>query len=205
MPAASDAREWAVKEAICADRKARHLPKDIRMKTFGRILGAVVACAVVLLVVLRFTGLNPIGDTPGAGNYPGLWLSGDVVTAPVTDWAFATQFKTDKVQTRTWYGIPHSVTTNHVVHDGTLYLTSLFAAGRPFPEGKSWVRNVMRDPHVRIKFGDKLYDCVLSHVTDPAEIAAVRGTRARETPPAAAASPTSGPVSVQHLFRVSQE
>lgn len=169
------------------------------MKTLGRILGAIVICLVLALAVVRVTGFNPIGNIPGPGNYPGLWLSGKVVTTPVTDWSFVTQYKTDKVQTQTWYLIPHSVTTGFILHDGQLYLTSMFGAGVPFPQGKAWVSNVIRDPHVRLKFGDNLYDCVLSHVTDPDERASVLRARAKQNPQLLAAA-TNGPV--MHLFRV---
>lgn len=170
------------------------------MKSLAKFVGAVLVCLALALVALRITGLNPIGDTPGRGNYPGLWLSGEVVTTPVTDWSFASQYKTDKLQTRTWYLIPHSVTTGHIVHNGQLYITSLFPAGMPFPQGKSWVTNVMRDPHVRLKFGNKLYDCVLSHVTGPDEEAAVLGPRAKQNPQLLASDATGGPV--LHLFHV---
>ncbi|HUA21211.1 MAG TPA: hypothetical protein VMB25_20830 [Bryobacteraceae bacterium] len=169
------------------------------MKTLAKTVGAILVCLVLALVVLRITGLNPTGDTPGRGNYPGLWLSGNVVTTPVTDWSFADQYKTDKLQTRTWYLIPHSVTTGHIVHNGQLYITSFFPAGMPFPQGKSWVKNVMRDPHVRLKFGNNLYDCVLSPVTDPDERAAVLGPRAKQNPQLLASAP-GGPV--MHLFHV---
>jgi hypothetical protein len=168
------------------------------MKTVAKIIGSILVCFVVVLVVLRITGFNPIGNTPGPRNYPGLWLSGKVVTAPVTDWSFATQYRTDKVQTRTWYMVPHSVTTGFIVHNGQLYITSMFAAGMPFPQGKSWVTNVMRDPHVLVKFGNNLYGCVLSPVTDPDERAAVLGPRARRNPPPADSNGGGGPV--LHLF-----
>src|ERR1700693_6284988 len=168
------------------------------MKTGARSAGVVLVCLAFVLVILRVTGFNPIGDTPGPGNYPGLWLSGKVVTTPVTDWSFATQYRTDKVQTRTWYMIPHSVTTGFIVYNGQLYLTSMFAAGMPFPQGKSWVKNVMRDPHVRLKFGNNLYDCVLSPVTDPDERAAVLGPRAKQNAQPSASNVTNGPV--LHLF-----
>src|SRR5215472_15455471 len=173
------------------------------MKTLTRIVGAILVCLVLALVVLRITGLNPIGETPGPGNYPGLWLSGNVVTSPVSDWSFANQYKTDKLQTRTWYLIPHSVTTGHILHNGQLYITSFFPAGTPFPQGKSWVKNVMRDPHVRLKFGNNLYDCILSPVTDPDERAAVLGPRAKQNPQLLAADSTNGPV--LHLFHVQSE
>jgi hypothetical protein len=172
------------------------------MRTLARIAGAILICLVLVLVVLRIAGFNPIGDVPGKGNYPGLWLSGEVVTTPVTDWSFASQYKTDKVQTRTWYGIPHSVTTGFIVHNGQIYLTSMFPAGVPYPEGKSWVKNVIRDPHVRLKFGNNLYDCVLSPVTDPDERAAVLGPRAQRNPQLMATN-TNGPV--MHLFHAQAE
>ena len=173
------------------------------MRTLAKTVGTIVVFLVLVLVVLRITGFNPIGNIPGPGNYPGLWLSGTVVNTPVTDWSFASQYKTDKVQTRTWYGIPHSVTTGFIVHSGQLYLTSMFAKGVPFPGGKSWVKNVMRDPHVRLKFGDNLYDRVLSHVTDPDERAAVLGPRAKQNPQLLASNSTDGPV--LHLFHVLPE
>ena len=168
------------------------------MKTASKIAGTMLICLALVLVVLRITGLNPIGDTPGPRNYPGLWLSGQVVTTPITDWSFVTQYRTDKVQTRTWFLIPHSVTTGFVVYCGQLYLTSMFRAGMPFPQGKMWVSDVMRDPHVRLKFGDKLYDCVLSHVTDPAERAAVLGSRAKQYPQLTASYANNG--AGMHLF-----
>jgi hypothetical protein len=167
------------------------------MKTLAKMIGAILVSLVLLLAVLRITGFSPIGDTPGPGNYPGLWLSGKLIPTPVTDWSFATQYRTDKVQTRTWYLIPHSVTTGFVVRNGQLYLTSNFGPGVPFPQGKSWVKNVMRDPHVRVKFGNNLYDCVLSSVTDPDERAAVLADRAKLSLAPSAPRATSG----MHLFR----
>jgi len=173
------------------------------MSTLTKIAGAILVCLVLLLVVVRITGFDPIGNTPGRGNYPGLWLSGTVVNTPVTDWSFVSQYKTDKVETRTWYGIPHSVTTAFILHDGQLYLTSMFGKGVPFPDGKSWVKNVMRDPHVRLKFGENLYNCTLTPVTDPDERAAVLGPRAKQNPQLLALDSTNGPV--MHLFHVHPE
>src|ERR1019366_10676133 len=109
------------------------------MRTLAKIVGGILLCFVLLLVLVRITGFSPIGNVPGPGNYPGLWLSGNVVKTPVTDWSFVTQYKTDKLETRTWYGIPHSVTTGYILHDGHLYITSMFAKGVHFPDGKSWV------------------------------------------------------------------
>jgi hypothetical protein len=171
------------------------------MKTVSKIVGVVVIVLLLVLLVLRFTGFSPIGNAPGPGNYPGLWLRGNVVTTPVADWSFATQYETDQLQTRTWYVVPHSVTTGFVVYNGQLYLTSIFGAGVPFPQGKSWVANVMRDPHVRVKLGSNLYDCFLSLVTDPNEGAAVLAARARQSPGALSAGSGSPGDPTMHLFR----
>ena len=92
------------------------------MKMLLKIVGAIVICMVLLLATLRATGLNPHGDTPGAGSYPGLWLSGNLVTTPVADWSFTDSIQTVKVQTNTWYLIPHSVTTWCIAYNGQLYL-----------------------------------------------------------------------------------
>ena len=129
------------------------------MKTLWKIVGALLLCLILLLVVLRITGLEPQDRTPG------LWLNGNLVTTPVTDWSFTDKYPTVKLQTSTWYLLPHSVTINCIAYNGQLYLTSTFPAGTR----RSWNDNVLRDPHVRIKIGDNLYDRTLSLVTDPAE------------------------------------
>jgi hypothetical protein len=173
------------------------------MKILLKIVGAVLVCLVLLLVVLRITGFSPIGNTPGPGNYPGLWLKGEVVTTPITDWSFANDYPTDKLETRTWYLIPHSVTTGFIVYHGQLYITSRFAKGKTFPQGKSWTTNVMRDPHVRLKFGDKLYNCTLSVVTDPAEVNAVLAVRANGN--SQPSGPNAADGSVMHLFHAQSD
>ena len=130
------------------------------MKTLLNILGIVVACLVLLLVALRITGFGPHDRTPG------LWLKGNLVTIPVADWSFTDKIETVNVQTRTWYLLPHSVTTYCVAYNGQLYLTSVYRAGLTYPHGRSWNENIVRDPHVRIRIGDQLYDRTLSRVTD---------------------------------------
>ncbi len=97
---------------------------------------------------------------------PGLWLTGDRVTEPVTDWSFTENHQEIFVQTRTPYLIPHSVTTYCTVYEGDLYLFSAYYQGGVFPDERGWNRNVMRDPRVRLKIGDRIFDQTVSHVTD---------------------------------------
>ncbi|HVB99947.1 MAG TPA: hypothetical protein VNJ12_11535 [Candidatus Dormibacteraeota bacterium] len=137
------------------------------MKTLLKVAGAILACLVLLLVVLRITGVGPLGHTPG------LWIKGNSVTTPVADWSFANKYQTLEIQTQTPYLLPHSVTTYFVVYQGQLYVSSSYPAGVKYPHGRTWNEDVARDPHVRIKIGSQLYNCMLVHVTDPALSAAV--------------------------------
>lgn len=146
------------------------------MKTLLKVIGIILICLVLLLLVLSVTGFEPHGGTPG------LWLKGQIVTVPVSDWSFTDTIPTIEVQTNTWYRIPHSVHTYCVSYSGQLYLTSVYRAGLTYPNGRSWNANVARDPHVRLKIGDKLYDRTLSYVTDSAERAAVIQLKAKKYP-----------------------
>jgi hypothetical protein len=100
---------------------------------------------------------------------PGLWLSGEAETTPVTDWSFTDEQREIFLETRTWYGFRHSVTVVCAVHDGALYVPSLYYDGGEFPEKRHWHRNVARDPRVRLGIGDRLYERRAVLVTDPAE------------------------------------
>ena len=139
-------------------------------------LGVLVAVVLVALVTLRIVGLDP------QDRRPGLWLKGEVVTQPVTDWSFTDQYPNIFVQTRSWYGLPHSVTTTITAHDGKLYLTSVYRPGGRFPDDRLWNRNIMRDPHVRLKIGDRVFERTVALVTDPAEKDAVLATKAKKYP-----------------------
>ena len=138
------------------------------MKIAGKIIVGVLVGLFLVLLVVRATGLNPHGGVPG------LWLSGNVVTTPETDWSWTDKYQTDELQTNTWYGLPHSVTTWNIAYNGQLYLATSGA------DVREWPKNVARDPHVRLKIGDQLFDCTLVVVTDPAEIAGMMQVRAKK-------------------------
>src|SRR6202030_1217454 len=87
--------------------------------------------------------------------------------------------RTIQVETRTWYGVPHSVTIGgDLVRDGKLYIHGHSDPNRmkiPFPFDKAWTRNVDRDPRVRLKIAGKIYEAIVVPVTDRAEGAALLG------------------------------
>lgn len=142
------------------------------MKMLLKIVAGIIVCLALALVVLRITGLNPHARTPG------LWLTGNLVTTPVTDWSFTDKVPNIELQTESWYLLPHSVTINCLSYNGQFYVSSVYPKGT----ARSWDDNVMRDPHVRIKIGDNLYDRSLVPVTDPAEKAGVLGAREKKYP-----------------------
>jgi hypothetical protein len=112
---------------------------------------------------------------------PGLWLSGEVVQEPVTDWSFTDAVPEIFVETRTWYGIPHSVTTVCAGLGERLYVPSVYFEGGDFPDARFWNRNVVRDPRVRLKIGDRIYERSATLVEDGAEWQAALGAFARKS------------------------
>jgi hypothetical protein len=186
------------------------------MKTLkvGIVLIAVILA--VTLLTLRVTGLEPqyldLNDLRAHHMIarPGLWLKGEVDTMPITDWSFVDKVEhpgrslnTVLVETRTPYFLPHSVRTVPLVRNGQLYIRShQDRMDLPFPNDKSWTSNVARDPRVRIKIGDKLYEANILLIADRAQAIAVLG-RNPETL-------QNGPdgqehvVGYDHVFRVFQ-
>jgi hypothetical protein len=161
------------------------------MKTLKVGIGLIVVLLALMLLTLRVTGLEPqyldLNDLRAHQMIarPGLWLEGEVVTTPVTDWSFVNKVEhpgqslnTVLVETRTPYFIPHSVRTVPFVRDGQLYIRShQHRMDLQFPNDKSWTSNVARDPGVRIKIGDKLYEATMVLIADRAQATAVLGRK----------------------------
>ena len=142
------------------------------MKRLLQSLGIIVVCLILILIVLRITGFGP------HARMPGLWLKGNVVATPVTDWSFTDKIPVVQIQTETSYVLPHSVNINCLNYNGQLYLVSVYPAGT----AHTWNDNVMRDPHVRLKIGDDIYDRTVSLVSDPAEQEGVLQARHNKYP-----------------------
>ena len=142
-----------------------------------KIVAAIVVCLILLLVVLRFTGFEPkdcVNASTLACRAPGLWLRGQPVSTPVTDWSFTDKVQAIKVQTQTPLLLPYSVSAWCAVYNGNLYLTSY--------RGRRWVEDIVRDPHVRLKIGGQVFDATFSLIDDPAEKAAVLQAKGQKYP-----------------------
>jgi hypothetical protein len=116
---------------------------------------------LVLLATLVSVACQPRDERPG------LWLSGEPAEDKVADWSFTDEIQEVFIETRPWYGIPHSTTIWCATLDGALYV------GSYGDETKSWERNIERDPEARLSIGGRIYDVSLVPVTDDERIRAL--------------------------------
>jgi hypothetical protein len=148
------------------------------MKKVVRFGGSLVVVLLLLLVTLRATGFEPRA-CPNAGaswtcQTPGLWLRGDPITTPVTDWSFTNAVPTIKVQTQSPWLLPYSVAAWCATYNGSLYITSY--------RGRRWAEDIISHPRVRLKIGDQLFEKDMMMVTDSDEKAAVIAAKAKKYP-----------------------
>ena len=162
------------------------------MRAFKTGLIIVAALVLVSLLTLRVTGLEPRYIDPASQAFveagrtagPGLWLKGEVVREPVQDWDWVNTVNhpvrgnSIMLETRTWYGIPHSVTINPVPRGKELYISGSeqdFRLEKTFPNSKRWWANIERDPRVRLKIDGRIYEMTVALVADRAEVARLIG------------------------------
>ena len=123
----------------------------------NKVALVLIALLAILYGVALTVPIEPEEQRPGTG------LGGELAAEQATDWSFYSGPKKIWVQTRTWYGIPHSVTTTSFAVDGLLYVPCRDC------ETKRWPKNVARDPRVRLKIDGKLYERRAVPINDEAE------------------------------------
>jgi hypothetical protein len=128
---------------------------------------AFLTCAIAIALMLACS-LDPSDERPGLG------LSGEVHQQAVEDWSFTSDAYEIFIETVTSYWIPHSVTAWCVMVGDELYVSADDA------DQKSWVVNVARNPNVRLKIGEKVYEQKLEPVTDAATMASIDSGFARK-------------------------
>ena len=114
---------------------------------------------LVVLLVITYLMATIVPVEPDEQR-PGLGLAGAMAESPFISFEGQKQIY---VETRTWYGIPHSVTTISWVQDGVLYVPCAWC------EGKRWPRNVASNPNVRLKIDGALYERRAVKIEDAAE------------------------------------
>lgn len=162
------------------------------MRALNIGIGVLFALIVLTLGTLRVTGLEPQYIDPstpafaesGRTAWPGLWLAGEVVREPVDNWDWVNEVNDPvrgnsiMLETRNWYGIPHSVTVNLRPRGENLYLSGSAQGDRlndEFPYAKKWWTNIERDPRIRMKIDGKIYEATASLVQDREEVTRLLG------------------------------
>ena len=125
---------------------------------FLRILVRVVAALVVLALAVYYGARlhdGPLAMIPG-----GPLVAGDLVSAPTTDWAFATDLSQIELQLESQ---SISRTTWILVRDGIAYIPCSLS----FPPGKSWYVEAQRDGRAILRIEGRRYPVELTRDDDP--------------------------------------
>lgn len=133
----------------------------------GKLAAGVVGALVVIWLVLIWLPIDPVERRPGTR------LGGELAAEQNPDWSNYGGGQI-AVETRTWYLIPHSVTTTSWVADGHFYVPCARC------DGKRWPRNVARDNRVRLKIDGTLYERRAVRIVDGAERARILGAVGRD-------------------------
>ena len=133
-----------------------------------KLLIGVGAVLVLIYLVLLVVPIDPVERRPGTR------LSGQTAPDQEPPWTDYGR-KQIAVQTRTWYLVPHAVTTTSWVDAaGDLYVPCNRC------DGKRWPKNVARDNRVRLKIDDLVYDRRAVRIAEPSERARILGAVGRE-------------------------
>jgi len=152
-----------VEYLVVSIRHSHQVPGEPGASGWARVFGI-----GLVLVALLAIGCQPKDVRPGA------WLRGEPAEEPVDDWGFTDRTEEIFIQTRTWYGIPHSTTIWCAAVDGNLYV------GSYGDEKKTWERNIARNPAARMRIDQTLYDVTLTAVKDDALTAELNAVYARK-------------------------
>ena len=135
------------------------------------IVTVIVTVLVLIYVAARVVPIEPEEQRPG------LSLSGTLIDNPQPNWGFVEDRQKIYVQTNTWYGIPHSVTTISFVVDNTLYVPCGWC------DTKRWPKNVAADPRVMVKIDGRLYPRTAVRIEDEATRRTILSVPADEPTP----------------------
>jgi len=119
--------------------------------------------AITILLAMTLAACEPADRTPG------MWLSGEVETAEISDWSFSNDHMEVFLETHPWYGIPFSVTVVTATTGDKLFVPSIYSEPAKFPGGKYWNGIIEKNPAVQIKIGNKLYPRSAHLITDEVE------------------------------------
>ena len=131
------------------------------VRGIGITLAVLVAVVVLLAYATRFSD-GPIGPFPGGK------LRGERVADASIDWTAVTD-GVPRIELEVSPNRPRSVTTSYMIHDGKLYVPSMLASR------KQWPQEALADDRVVLRIGGKLYERRAIRVTDRRELRALVG------------------------------
>lgn len=124
-----------------------------------------LATAAIAMLTLA-VGCGPLGPIPGGS------LRGEVHEGPPASWAEFTEV--EQVQLETNPADPHSVNTWIGFYEGRLYIPTSLILGDDNPMDRTWVRNVLEDPNVRVRIEGVLYPLRAIRVEEGPELDGAR-------------------------------
>ena len=113
---------------------------------------------------LLVAGLGGCGGNP-FGPFAGGRLSAPEAAEPFNNWPAIAA--TDTVYLETHPEDPYSVQMWCIAVGNSLYVPTSLILGDNDPRERTWVRNVMEDPSVRVQIGEAVYPMRASRVTSP--------------------------------------
>jgi hypothetical protein len=125
------------------------------VRWLGIAIGIVVLFVVAIFVAARFHD-GPLGLAPG-----GPLVAGEVVAAPVGDWAFAADIDTIELQLD---GESSSRTTWVLVSEGRAFIP----ASLSFPPGKRWHKTADQNGAAWVRIAGQRYPVTLTRTQDEA-------------------------------------
>ncbi len=122
--------------------------------------------AVYFALAISLPACGPLGPIPGGA------LRGAPANQPPASWDDVAGVEQIQLESRPLD--PYSVNTWCGVYAGHLYVPTSMILGADDPMERSWVKNVLEDPDVRVRIGDIVYPLRAVRVEDEQELLAVR-------------------------------
>jgi len=139
-------------------------------KSCGRIRTPLLVF-FALLAALLLAGVYYARTCP-CERIPGLWVSGETVTEPVTDWSFANDAGLCQIQVS---GVlPHAVTLNCMSDEQRLFLSCSNC------DGKTWSSRALANQEGIIKIGEFRYPVLITRVLDATQLDKAWAARLRK-------------------------
>jgi hypothetical protein len=117
-------------------------------------------------LAITLTACGPLGPIPGGA------LRGARANQPPTSWIDYADVEQIQLESRPLD--PYSVNTWCGVYAERLYVPTSMILGADDPMERTWVKNVLDDPDVRVRIGDIVYPLRAVRVEDEKELLAVR-------------------------------